>query len=277
MPATIATLAPPIPIWASMPMRTSRPRSSSRRTCPRCCGRSWAAVVDARAGGDRDGNGCLPALRGALPAHPSLPGSAARRRHPGQHRHQVDADPARSRPAHRAGPWTRGHRLFHDHHAGHAAVAAHRAGHTSTTQAPRGHAAPSERGSAVRRLPGADPARHHRCSGIDRRGGCGREGAWVRSRSAPRCCAWHLWSRSTTSASWRLPSRTCCRATSGPTPGRTSRRSTRRRCERRLAQIRERHGFIEDAMQNRRDHARTPMRIAATVAVGSGQLALPLM
>jgi DNA repair photolyase len=47
--------------------------------------------------------------------------------------------------------------------------------------------------------------------------------------------------------------------------------------ERRLARIRERHGFIEDAMQNRRDHACTPRRIAATVAVGSGQLALPLM
>jgi DNA repair photolyase len=47
--------------------------------------------------------------------------------------------------------------------------------------------------------------------------------------------------------------------------------------ERRLARIRERHGFIEDVMQNRRDHARTPMRIAAPVTVGSGQLALPLM
>jgi DNA repair photolyase len=47
--------------------------------------------------------------------------------------------------------------------------------------------------------------------------------------------------------------------------------------ERRLARIRERHGFVTDAMQNRRDHARTPMRIAAPVTVGSGQLALPLM
>ena len=47
--------------------------------------------------------------------------------------------------------------------------------------------------------------------------------------------------------------------------------------ERRLARIRERHGFIKDAMQNRWDDARTPMRIAAPVKFGSGQLALPLM
>jgi DNA repair photolyase len=47
--------------------------------------------------------------------------------------------------------------------------------------------------------------------------------------------------------------------------------------ERRLARIRERHGFIEDEMQNRWDDARTPMRIAAPVKFGSGQLALPLM
>jgi DNA repair photolyase len=46
--------------------------------------------------------------------------------------------------------------------------------------------------------------------------------------------------------------------------------------ERRLAQIRERHGFSEDAMQSRRDDARKAMRIAEPESVGVGQLALPL-
>ena len=57
----------------------------------------------------------------------------------------------------------------------------------------------ASRAGVLRRLPGADPARHHRCNGIDRRGGCGREGAWC-GLVRLACCAWHLWSRSTTSA-----------------------------------------------------------------------------
>ena len=129
----------------------------------------------------------------------------------------------------RSGPGTRSDRLFHDHHAGHATVAADRAGHASATQAPRGLAAPERSRHPVRGLPGADPARHHRFGGIDRGGGRGGEGAWrglVRLRGAA----------AGTSGQGALPrlrrgdaSRTCCRATSGPMPGRTSRRTTRRR------------------------------------------------
>ena len=46
--------------------------------------------------------------------------------------------------------------------------------------------------------------------------------------------------------------------------------------ERRLARIRERYGFAEDAMQRRRVEAAKSMRIAAPESVGPGQLALPL-
>ena len=41
----------------------------------------------------------------------------------------------------------------------------------------RGHAAPdSNEGCAMRGVPGADPARHHRCNGLNRRGCRGRQG-----------------------------------------------------------------------------------------------------
>jgi DNA repair photolyase len=46
--------------------------------------------------------------------------------------------------------------------------------------------------------------------------------------------------------------------------------------EQRLARIRERQGFIEDAMQSRRVAAASPTRIAAPESVGPGQLALAL-
>jgi len=46
--------------------------------------------------------------------------------------------------------------------------------------------------------------------------------------------------------------------------------------ERRLARIRERHGFSQDAMQSRRGESFTSIRIAEPVMVGSGQLSLPL-
>jgi len=46
--------------------------------------------------------------------------------------------------------------------------------------------------------------------------------------------------------------------------------------ERRVARIRERHGFSEDAMHRRRDEAGGSMYIAEPMAVRSGQLALPL-
>jgi DNA repair photolyase len=46
--------------------------------------------------------------------------------------------------------------------------------------------------------------------------------------------------------------------------------------ERRLAQIRQRYGFAEDAMQSPRMAAASPTRIAAPESVGPGQLALPL-
>jgi DNA repair photolyase len=46
--------------------------------------------------------------------------------------------------------------------------------------------------------------------------------------------------------------------------------------ERRLARIRERHGFSEDAMYSRRDEAGGSMHIAETMAVRPGQLALSL-
>jgi DNA repair photolyase len=46
--------------------------------------------------------------------------------------------------------------------------------------------------------------------------------------------------------------------------------------ERRLARIRERHGFVEDAMHSRWDEANRLMQIAAPVAMGSRQLALSL-
>jgi len=46
--------------------------------------------------------------------------------------------------------------------------------------------------------------------------------------------------------------------------------------EKRLAQIRERHGFAEDSMQSRRDEAGRAMPIAAPFSLSPGQLALPL-
>jgi DNA repair photolyase len=46
--------------------------------------------------------------------------------------------------------------------------------------------------------------------------------------------------------------------------------------ERRLAQIRQRHGFAEDAMQSRRMAAASAMRSAEPLKVRSGQLAFPL-
>ncbi len=46
--------------------------------------------------------------------------------------------------------------------------------------------------------------------------------------------------------------------------------------ERRLAQVRERHGFFEDTMHGRRIEAATAMRIVEPVGVGTRQLALPL-
>ena len=45
--------------------------------------------------------------------------------------------------------------------------------------------------------------------------------------------------------------------------------------ERRLAQIRQRYGFAEDAMQSRRVEAAASVRIAEPVMIGTGQLALP--
>jgi DNA repair photolyase len=47
--------------------------------------------------------------------------------------------------------------------------------------------------------------------------------------------------------------------------------------ERRVARIRVRQGFVEDAMQSRWDNASGSGRIAEPVAVGPGQLPLPLM
>jgi DNA repair photolyase len=46
--------------------------------------------------------------------------------------------------------------------------------------------------------------------------------------------------------------------------------------ERRLARIRERHGFVEDAMHSRRDEAGGAMSIAVPPMIQNGQLALPL-
>ena len=46
--------------------------------------------------------------------------------------------------------------------------------------------------------------------------------------------------------------------------------------DRRLARIRERHGFVEDAMHNRTDNAGGGMPIPAPPMVPTGQLALPL-
>jgi DNA repair photolyase len=46
--------------------------------------------------------------------------------------------------------------------------------------------------------------------------------------------------------------------------------------ERRLARIRERHGFVTDAMQHRREEAVVPMRTTQSVMAHMGQLALPL-
>jgi hypothetical protein len=46
--------------------------------------------------------------------------------------------------------------------------------------------------------------------------------------------------------------------------------------ERRLSGIRERHGFVQDAMQDRRVEAATAELVAQPVMVRSGQLALPL-
>jgi DNA repair photolyase len=46
--------------------------------------------------------------------------------------------------------------------------------------------------------------------------------------------------------------------------------------ERRVARVREREGFSNDAMQSRREEARTSVRTAEPVLVKTGQLALPL-
>jgi DNA repair photolyase len=46
--------------------------------------------------------------------------------------------------------------------------------------------------------------------------------------------------------------------------------------ERRVARVRERQGFSDDAMQGRWNDARTSMRTAEPVMVKTGQLALPL-
>jgi hypothetical protein len=46
--------------------------------------------------------------------------------------------------------------------------------------------------------------------------------------------------------------------------------------ERRLARIRQRQGFAEDAMQNRRAAAAISLRILEPVMAGTGQLSLPL-
>jgi DNA repair photolyase len=46
--------------------------------------------------------------------------------------------------------------------------------------------------------------------------------------------------------------------------------------ERRLARIRERHGFVADAMQHRREEAVASMRTTQSVMAHMGQLALPL-
>jgi DNA repair photolyase len=46
--------------------------------------------------------------------------------------------------------------------------------------------------------------------------------------------------------------------------------------ERRLARVRERHGFAKDAMQGRRDDAAKSMRIATPESIRPGQLTLPL-
>jgi hypothetical protein len=46
--------------------------------------------------------------------------------------------------------------------------------------------------------------------------------------------------------------------------------------ERRVGRIRERHGFADDAMQDRWNHANATRRIAEPPAVRPGQLALPL-
>ena len=46
--------------------------------------------------------------------------------------------------------------------------------------------------------------------------------------------------------------------------------------ERRVARVRERQGFSDDAMQSRREEANQGTRIAVPVAMRSGQLALPL-
>jgi DNA repair photolyase len=46
--------------------------------------------------------------------------------------------------------------------------------------------------------------------------------------------------------------------------------------ERRVARARERHGFTDDAMQSRREAANQVTRIASSVAMRPGQLALPL-
>ena len=46
--------------------------------------------------------------------------------------------------------------------------------------------------------------------------------------------------------------------------------------ERRLALVRERHGFVDDAMQSRRAEPASSMRTAAPESVAPGQLTLPL-
>ena len=156
-------------------------------------------------------------------------------------------------------------------------LAADRAGHpTATASASTVLRRLSERGSPVRRLPGADPARHHRLGRIDRRRGRGREGRMARRRSARRCCGWPRWSRSTTSASSRQTFPDLLPRYERAYAGTNISSDYQTAIERRLARIRERQGFVEDAMQSRRVAAASSMRIAAPESVGPGQLALPL-
>ena len=132
----------------------------------------------------------------------------------------------------------------------------------------------SERGSAVWRLPGADPARHHRSAeSIDAVAAAAKAHGAVSFgsavlRLAPDVKEHYLGFVASTFPDLLPRYERAYAGTNISSDYQTA-------IERRLARIRERHGFIEDAMQSRRVAAASPTRIAAPESVGPGQLASP--
>ena len=127
----------------------------------------------------------------------------------------------------------------------------------------------------MRGLPGADPARHHGYGGIDRRGGRGGEGPWrgffgsAVLRLAPQVKEHYLAFVRETFPDLLPRYERAYAGTNISSDYQTA-------IERRIARIRERQGFAEDAMQSRRDR-RSPIAAKCQVHwARSGQLVLPL-